>query len=315
MTSPRFRPASAAGEPAATLTTSAPVGRSRPSDSAMSLDDILQVRAEPRPFDRRAAAPRRDDDALDHVDGNREADPHAAARARIDRRIDPDEAPGKIDQRAARIAGIDRGVGLDEETVVVDADLRARERRDDPLRHRLADAERIADREDEIADLDRVGIAELEHRELLVALDLEHRQIRAGIAQHDLGFEFPPIRERDLHFRHALDDVMVGDDEAARIDDHARAERLGGARVLALRAEELAKDRIVEQRIARHRLDARGVDVDDGRPRLLDDGREREPHFARVGRDGLLHGLGFRGRQAEENRHREGEAKHCRSPE
>src|SRR5271156_6200479 len=37
-TSPRFRPASAAGEPAVRLTTNAPVGRSRPSDSAMSLE-------------------------------------------------------------------------------------------------------------------------------------------------------------------------------------------------------------------------------------------------------------------------------------
>ena len=54
----------------------------------------------------------------------------------------------------ARIARIDRRVGLDEELVVGDADLRARERRDDAARHRLADAEGIADGEHQVADLE-----------------------------------------------------------------------------------------------------------------------------------------------------------------
>ena len=207
---------------------------------------------------------RRDDDALDHVDRNGEADPHAAARARIDHRIDADELAVEIDQRAAGIAGIDRGVGLDEEAVVADADLGARERRNDALRHRLADAERIADGDDEIADLERVGIAKLEHREILAALELQHREIGARIAQHDLRLELALVGERDLHLGHALDHVIVGDDEARRIDDDARAERLLHPLVLAsLAAEETAEDRIVEQRIARHRLDAGGVDVDD----------------------------------------------------
>jgi len=94
---------------------------------------------------------------------------------RNDRRIDADQPPVQVDQRAARIARIDRGVGLDEEAVVADADLRARQRRNDALGDGLADAERIADRDDEIADLDRIGVAKLEHRERLVAHDPEHR--------------------------------------------------------------------------------------------------------------------------------------------
>ena len=39
-------------------------------------------------------------------------------------------------------------------------DLVAGKRRDDAAGHRLADAEGIADRQHEIADLDRIGIAE-----------------------------------------------------------------------------------------------------------------------------------------------------------
>ena len=50
----------------------------------------------------------------------------------------------------------------------------------------------------------------------------------------------------------------------------------------ALVAEKAAEDRIVEQRIARHCLDARGIDVDDRRPRLLHHRREGEAHGAEV---------------------------------
>ena len=54
----------------------------------------------------------------------------------------------------------------------------------------------------------------------------------------------------------------------------------------SLAAEETAEDRIVEQRIARHGLDARGVDVDHRRRRLLHHRREREPHLRRALRRG-----------------------------
>ena len=115
--------------------------------------DVLQFCAEPGPLHRLAAALRRVEHDTHHVDGNGEADADRAARAREDRGIDADEAARHVDERAAGIAEVDRGVGLDEERIVGNADLRARERRDDSLRHRLPDAERIADREHEVADL------------------------------------------------------------------------------------------------------------------------------------------------------------------
>src|SRR3546814_14226182 len=73
----------------------------------------------------------------------------------------------------------------------------------------------------------------------------------------------------------ALDDVLVGDDEAFGSDDDAGAER----RLLALppplivrpAAEEAAEEGIVEQRGNRALLDlALGEDVDHRRRRLLD---------------------------------------------
>ncbi len=162
------------------------------------------------------------------------------------------------DQRAAGIARIDGGVRLDEEAIVGNADLRARQRRHDALRHRLADAEGIADRQYEIADFQRIGIADLDRRQLSCPLEFQHRKIGARIAQHDVGRIFAPILQRDLHVGHVLDDVIVGDDETVVLDDHAGAERLRRALAPARLsvAEEAAEDRIVEQRIARRLLGA-----------------------------------------------------------
>ena len=167
----------------------------------------------------------------------------------------------------------------------------AGERRDDALRDRLPDAEGIADGEHDVTDLERVGIRQLEGREGAGALEAQHGQIGARVAQHDLRLELALVAERDLHVGHALDDVVVGHDEARGIDDDARAERLlHAARWLPATAEELAEDRIVEERVLRPLLDARGIDVDDGGRRPL--------HHRGIGiRDlgaGLGHGAALR---------------------
>ena len=136
--------------------------------------DGLQTRAQPRTLDRLAAAARRRHDALDHIDGDGEANAHAAARARVNRRVYSDQPTIEIDERSTGIAGIDGGIGLDEEAIIIAADLRARERGDNALRHRLAYAKGIADGDDEIANFERVGIAQLKQRKFLVSLDLKH---------------------------------------------------------------------------------------------------------------------------------------------
>ena len=197
----------------------------------------------------------------------------------------PTRRAGHVDQRAAGVAGIDRGVGLDEELIVGDADLRARHRRDDAVGHGLADAERIADRQHHVADLQIVGIAEVDHREALLAvvLDAQHREIGARVLEHDIDRELALVGERDLHLVGAVDDVIVGDDQAGRIDDDAGAERLLGllARPAELRPEEAAEERVFHQRIAvRHGLGGR--DGDDRRHHALDD--RRVGHAQRFGR-------------------------------
>ena len=158
--------------------------------SAMSVVTALQLGAEPRPPHLMAAAFGGGHHHPHHVGGNGKADALRTARAREDRGVDADQPAGKIDQRAAGIARIDGGVGLDEELVVGNADLGARQRRDDAVRHGLPDAEGIADGQHHVADLQRVGIGEVEYRKLFMrALDAQHGEIAALVLEHDLGFE------------------------------------------------------------------------------------------------------------------------------
>ena len=120
--------------------------------------------------------------------------------------------------------------------------MRARERRDDAAGHRLADAERIADGEHEIADLETVRIAELDRGEFDAArVEPQHREIGLLVLENDLGRELPPVAERhgDLGIAAALNHMVVGDHDALRRHQHAGAERVLDA--LARNAEPLAE--------------------------------------------------------------------------
>ena len=73
---------------------------------------------------------------------------------RQNRGVDADQFAAQIHQRAAGIAGIDGGVGLDEVLVAVGVDAGAAERADDARGHRVLQAERIADGDHIVADLE-----------------------------------------------------------------------------------------------------------------------------------------------------------------
>ena len=166
------------------------------------------------------------------------------------------------------------------------------------MRHRLADAEGVADGEHEIADLQALRIAELERVQRRRAFRLQHREVGARIAEHDRRLELALVGERDLHLGHALDDVVVGDDEPARVDDDAGAERALAAALEAVRrsraagaavAEEAAHE-LFHRRVLLAALDAGAIDVDDRGRGLL--------HHRRVGeldlRPALRHGAVLR---------------------
>ena len=84
---------------------------------------------------------------------------HAGRR---DLRVDADHVAAVVEQRAARVARVDRRVGLDH---LVDREAvrrldRAPEAGDDPLGGGAVEPERVADRDDEVADLDGARVGE-----------------------------------------------------------------------------------------------------------------------------------------------------------
>ena len=173
----------------------------------------------------------------------------------------------------------------------------------------LPDAKGIADRKHDVADLQFIGIGKIERREFLAGIfQAQHSEIGARILQHDLDVELALVAERHLGFARALDHVVVGDHEAAGIDDDPGAERAlhlltGQARVRS--AEKPPEERIIEER--RAVLDHLGrIDVDHGRGHPLDDRGIGQREFGgRAGHPALLTGGEADESEQEERRKRD----------
>src|SRR4249919_3039609 len=122
------------------------------------------------------------------------------------------------------------------------------------MRHRLTDAERIADGQYYIADLQCIGIRKLQHRKLLVpVLYAQYRKIGSRVLENKRRLKLAFVGERDLDLVGALNDVIVRHDQTRRIDDHARTQRplqLIASSSSSRHAEEPAKDRVIQERIA-----------------------------------------------------------------
>ena len=204
-------------------------------------------------------------------------------------------------QGAARVAGIDRGVGLDEEVEVADADRRPRQCRNDAAGHRLPDTEGIADRQHKVAHFKVVAVVERQERQLFSPWrrDPQDREVGLAVGRDHLGLELPPVRQHDGYLIAVLDDMVVGDDQPVSGHDDAGAERpldplSGHAQRIGL-PEEALEEGIVEQRRNPLLDHAPGIDIDDGRSRLLDQRRERQGDLlARIGQSPLLGETGTR---------------------
>ncbi len=117
-------------------------------------------------------------------------------------------------------------------------------RRYDAARNRLADTEWIADGEHQITHLNLVGISQSKHRELLLRLDLQHREIGRLVAQQYPAFKLTPVGKRDLDFVCILDDVIIRHNNTGAINDHTGTERLLDTRLACakLAAKELLEE-------------------------------------------------------------------------
>jgi hypothetical protein len=120
-----------------------------------------------------------------------EADAERAAGLREDRAVDADQVARVSTSAPPELPGVDRRVGLDEVLEAIDAEVAAAQRADDAHRHRVAEAERIADREHDVADVHGLQVAEGDRRQL-VGLRLEHREIDSGSTPAPWPFSWRP---------------------------------------------------------------------------------------------------------------------------
>ena len=182
-------------------------------------------------------------DQLGQVDGNGKTDPLAGGN---DGRIDSHHLAVHIEQRPPGISGIDGGIGLNEIFVILNTDIGAAGRGNDPDRQGPVEAEGIADGQGPLSNLQGVRIAQDRGGQLPSGVDLEDRHIGAGIDPHHLAVVDPVDGELDLDLLRPLDHMFIGEDIAVLADDEAGAEALLLAAPLRLVPEQVA-EKVIEQ--------------------------------------------------------------------
>ena len=130
--------------------------RGSPSCLRLLVVDVLRHDADPA-ADHAAVIEDLLHDAARQIHRDRKADALDADIAAVvlveHRGVDADQLAARVDQRAAGIAGIDRGIGLNEILEGRDAELTAAGGADDAVGDGLRQAQRIADRQHRIPDL------------------------------------------------------------------------------------------------------------------------------------------------------------------
>ena len=188
----------------------------------------------------------------------------------------PTNSPRKLISAPPELPGLIDASVWNEVLVPVAADSGAAQCTYDARGDRVAETERVADSEDEVADAYAFRIA-YRHVGQPLRVYLDNRDVRRGIRANDLGIEDFAVHRRDLNLVCVLDDVVICNDIAVvGIDDDAGT----GTRDLAAAAttgavrqtEEASKSLIAE--MAAHIYGLADANVDDGGRYPLDEWRQ-----------------------------------------
>ena len=217
---------------------------------------------------------------LGQVDGHGQAIAHVVPRAGGDGRVDADYLAVQVEQGTARIARVDGRVGLDEalDPVVVADDLGlAAQGADDSVGQGGAHAQRVADGQDPVADLQFFDVAQT-HGGQFGGVDLEQDDVDQRIGADHLGCEGAAVGQGDPDGVGAGDHVVVAENVAVGADHDPRAQA-GRLPVLGQRRVKgghptglfvLGRRRMKRRHPAPCRAPAaRGGDQHYGRPNLL----------------------------------------------
>ena len=155
---------------------------------------------------------------LGHVDGDGKPDPLPRG---IDGGVNANHLPPKVKKRAPGVPWINGGIGLDKIIIRTSTDAPSLGT-DNPGCHRVAQAERVPDGEDPVANLELVGVPESRDRQRLVGLDLQHREVGFWISPHDAGIVLALVGQGDGHLFGAVHHMVVGHHIAIVADDDSR---------------------------------------------------------------------------------------------
>src|SRR3954468_20179739 len=176
-------------------------------------------------------------DLLHRVRRDREADADVAVAGLpggLDLRVHPDHPRLEVEQRAAGVARVDRRVGLDDlvdRRAVGGADV-AGGGGGEGRRGRPVEAERVADRDGGVADLDVARVGERQRVDVrrVGDRDLEHGEVGRRVRAEDRGEDAARVgaeAHRDL--ARASDDVRVRDERPVAVVQPAGPGGVAGA--------------------------------------------------------------------------------------
>lgn len=172
------------------------------------------------------------DHSPDDVNRNSKTVALVEARGGSNRRIDADERSLQRKEPTAAVAGVDCRIGLDEVLHRIgispdDPKPPTPDCADDARRHRRAQAQRIPNSNDPLADLDILHVAEIGRLQPL-GLDFQERQVCERIATDDFRpVLFPIVRENsDVPILCAGNHVIVRDNVPVLRDNDTGALRL-----------------------------------------------------------------------------------------
>ena len=115
-------------------------------------------------------------------------------------------------------------------------------RRNDTGGDGAAQAERVADRDHPVPNTLFATVAERDIRQRFIGVDLQQREIGFRVAPNDFRREALTIGQCYLNVMRVIDDVVIGDDVARRIDQEAGAQSMGRLHMrLSLPVEEVAE--------------------------------------------------------------------------
>ena len=165
-------------------------------------------------------------DSVEGVDGDGEGDAGVGADRAFDSGGDAKQRAVGVDEDAAGVARVEGGVGLDHAelraSAGVGAGQRAAETGDDAGAKRVLEAVGCADGGDEVADLDggEVGAVEQDDGDV-GGVDSNHGEVVGRVAADEGGFGGFAGEGADLDPVGVFDDMVVGDDVAAVVDEEA----------------------------------------------------------------------------------------------